>query len=87
MKLEVDLPLDVDPPGLEAATRAAREAAVLALYAQGTVSAGWAAQFLGMRLDDYLRLASARGIPVFGAGEMDIDVEVEAAIRARRSVS
>lgn len=44
---------------------AAREMIVLELYRRGTISSGKAAQLLGMGRYDFVRKASALGIPFF----------------------
>lgn len=44
---------------------AARELIVLELYRQGELSSGKAAQLLGLEREDFIRQASAQGIPYF----------------------
>jgi predicted HTH domain antitoxin len=44
---------------------AARELIVLELYRQGTLSSGRGAELLGLSREDFIRHASARGIPYF----------------------
>ncbi len=45
--------------------QAARELIVLELYRQGELSSGKAAQLLGLEREDFIRHASAQGIPYF----------------------
>ena len=45
--------------------QAARELIVLELYRQGELSSGKAAHLLGLEREDFIRHASARGIPYF----------------------
>jgi predicted HTH domain antitoxin len=47
------------------AKQAARELIVLELYRQGDLSSGRAAALLGMEREDFIRHASAKGIPYF----------------------
>jgi predicted HTH domain antitoxin len=44
---------------------AARELIVLELYREGALSSGRGAELLGVPRDDFIRHASARGIPYF----------------------
>ena len=47
------------------AKAAARELIVLELYREGTLSSGRGAELLGVSRADFIRHASARGIPYF----------------------
>ena len=59
------------------AKEAARELIVLELYRQGEVSSGRAAQLLGMDRGDFIRHASARGIPYLQLTEEELRREIE----------
>lgn len=56
---------------------AARELIVLELYRQGEVSSGRAAELLGMPRGEFIRYASARGIPYLQLSEEELRREVE----------
>lgn len=73
MKIDLELPRDVDPTVGEAARRAATEAAVLTLYERGAISAGKAAEVLGMGLEQFLRWASSEGVPVFDLDAAELE--------------
>jgi len=47
------------------AKAAARELIVLELYREGTLSSGRGAELLGVSREEFIRHASARGIPYF----------------------
>ena len=57
---------------------AAREMIVLELYRQGELSSGKAAQLLGVEREDFIRHASARGIPYFQLRGEDLRRELDA---------
>lgn len=57
---------------------AARELIVLELYRQGELSSGKAAQLLGVEREDFIRHASARGIPYFQLRGEDLRRELDA---------
>lgn len=56
---------------------AARELIVLELYRQGEVSSGRAAELLGMQRGEFIRYASARGIPYLQIDGEELRREVE----------
>ena len=56
---------------------AARELIVLELYRQGEVSSGKAAELLGMQRGEFIRYASARGIPYLQLSGEELHREVE----------
>ena len=56
---------------------AARELIVLELYRQGEVSSGKAAELLGMPRGEFIRYASARGIPYLQLSGEELRREVE----------
>ena len=58
--------------------QAARELIVLELYRQGELSSGKAAHFLGLEHDDFLRNASAQGIPHFQLQGDELNQELDA---------
>jgi predicted HTH domain antitoxin len=87
MKVEFELPPGLDGKVVDAATRAAREAAALQLYSAGAVSAGRASELVGIPLRQFLRLASERGIPVFDAAAEELDDDVRSALGARPQAS
>lgn len=64
---------------------AAREMIVLELYRRGTVSSGKAAQLLGMGRYDFVRKASALGIPFFDMPAEEWDNEMKQISRQNRS--
>ena len=57
---------------------AARELIVLELYRQGELSSGKAAQLLGLEREDFIRQASAKGIPYFQLQGVDLQRELDA---------
>ena len=57
---------------------AARELIVLELYRQGELSSGKAAQLLGLEREDFIRQASAKGIPYFQLRGVDLQRELDA---------
>lgn len=57
---------------------AARELIVLELYRQGELSSGKAAQLLGLEREDFIRRASAQGIPYFQLRGEDLRRELDA---------
>lgn len=57
---------------------AARELIVLELYRQGELSSGRAAQLLGMAREDFIRHASAQGIPYFQLHGEELRRELDA---------
>lgn len=57
--------------------QAARELIVLELYRQGELSSGKAAHFLAMSRDDFIRRASAEGIPYFQFRGDELDHEIK----------
>ena len=65
--------------------RAARELMVLELYRRGTVSSGKAAQLLGMDRFDFIRHASALGIPFIDMTEEEWAAEVRLVRSLQRS--
>lgn len=56
---------------------AAREMIVLELYRQGELSSGKAAQLLGMARDEFIRHASALGIPYLQLSGEELRREIE----------
>ena len=58
--------------------KAARELIVLELYRQGELSSGRAAQLLGLEREDFIRQASAQGIPYFQLRGDDLRRELDA---------
>ena len=79
----IQIELDQDLVGvLEELNRpvqqAARELIVLELYREGELSSGKAAQLLGMERDDFIRKASAQGIPYFQLQGDDLQRELNA---------
>jgi len=60
------------------AKKAARELIVLELYRQSEVSSGRAAQLLAMEREEFLRYASAHGIPYFQLEEEELRRELDA---------
>ena len=56
----------------------ARELIVLELYRQGELSSGKAAQLLGLEREDFIRQASAQGIPYFQLSGEDLRRELDA---------
>lgn len=58
------------------APEAARELIVTELYRRGTISSGRAAELLGMERFDFVRHASALGIPFFDMTEEEWETEV-----------
>jgi predicted HTH domain antitoxin len=59
------------------AKRAARELIVLELYRQGEVSSGRAAQLLGKEREEFIRYASAQGIPYFQLDGAELQQELD----------
>ena len=57
---------------------AARELIVLELYRQGELSSGKAAELLGLEREDFIRQASAKGIPYFQLRGEDLQRELDA---------
>lgn len=57
---------------------AARELIVLELYRQGEISSGKGAQLLGMEREDFIRHASAQGIPYFQLQGAELRRELDA---------
>jgi predicted HTH domain antitoxin len=57
--------------------QAARELIVLELYRQGEASSGKAAELLGMERGEFIRYASARGIPYLQLSGEELRREVE----------
>ena len=58
--------------------QAARELIVLELYRQGELSSGKAAQLMGVERDDFIRHASAQGIPYFQLRGEELRRELDA---------
>jgi predicted HTH domain antitoxin len=58
--------------------QAARELIVLELYRQGELSSGKAAQLLGLEREDFIRHASAQGIPYFQLRGEELRQELDA---------
>lgn len=56
---------------------AARELIVLELYRQGELSSGRSAELLGMQRREFIRYASARGIPYLQLDGKELDREIE----------
>jgi predicted HTH domain antitoxin len=59
------------------AKQAARELIVLELYRQGEVSGGRAAQLLGKEREEFIRYASAKGIPCFQLDSDELERELD----------
>ena len=70
----VDLLEELNRPVKEAA----RELIVLELYRQGELSSGKAAELLGLEREDFIRHASAQGIPYFQLRGDDLRRELDA---------
>ena len=64
--------------------QAVRELIVLELYRQGEASSGKAAEWLGMARGEFIRYASARGIPYLQIGGEELRREVEGTTSAAR---
>lgn len=84
MKLELELPTGLSREAVDAAQRAALEAAALQLYRVRAISSGRAAEMLGMPLEPFLLWASARGVAVFDLDRSALDEDVSASIDAAR---
>lgn len=56
----------------------ARELIVLELYREGQLSGGRAAEILRLSREDFIRLASERGIPYFQLDDDELRREVDA---------
>ena len=56
---------------------AARELIILELYREGALSSGRSAEILGLSREDFIRHASARGIPYFQLRGEELRHEVE----------
>lgn len=69
----VDLLEELGRPAREAA----RELIVLGLYGQGELSSGRAAQLLGKDREDFIRYASAKGIPYFQMTGEEVRREID----------
>jgi predicted HTH domain antitoxin len=78
MKIEFDLTPGLNPNAYEAATAAARQAAVLRLFAEREISTGCAAEALGMGLEAFMTWASARGVSVLDLDAGDVQAEIKA---------
>ena len=59
------------------AKQAARELIVLELYRQGEVSSGRAAQLLGKEREEFIKYASAQGIPYFQLDSGELQQELD----------
>src|SRR6185369_7309497 len=59
------------------AKQAARELIVLELYRQGEVSSGRAAQLLGKEREEFVKYASAKGIPYFQLDSGELQRELD----------
>ena len=59
------------------AKQAARELIVLELYRQGEVSSGRAAQLLGKEREEFIKYASAKGIPYFELDSGELQRELD----------
>ncbi len=59
--------------------RALQEAAVLDLYRDAVISAGRAADLLGMSKWDFVRWAGERGVPAVRMSEAEFEAEIAAA--------
>ena len=57
--------------------QAARELIVLELHREGRLSGGRAAELLHLSREDFIRLASDRGIPYFQLDDQEFDREVD----------
>ncbi len=84
MKVELELPAGLSREAVDAAQRAALEAATLQLYRTHAISSGRAAEMLGVPLESFLLWASARGVAVFDLDETSLDDEVTASLDAAR---
>ena len=84
--VQIELPEDVarllDPSGTDVAGRA-REAVVLHLFQQGSISAGRGAELLGMSKDAFRALHQRHGIPYFRQTPDELLEEIRAAYAAR----
>jgi predicted HTH domain antitoxin len=78
MVLEVTMPKDLfamlgfSKPRAE---EAIREFSVLGLYLEQRISAGKAAELLGIRKREFVRLMARRGIPYFDYADEELDEE------------
>ena len=77
----VHIELDEDVVALLEALRrppraAARELIVLELYREGALSSGRGAELLGQSREDFIRRASARGIPYFQLRDDELQQEI-----------
>jgi predicted HTH domain antitoxin len=59
------------------AKQAARELIVLELYRQGELSSGRAAQLLGKEREEFIKYASAKGIPYFQLDSGELQRELD----------
>lgn len=79
----IQIELDQDLVGIleelhRPAKQAARELIVLELYREGELSSGKAAQLLGLEREDFIRQASAKGIPYFQLQGEELRRELDA---------
>ncbi|MBI4704766.1 MAG: UPF0175 family protein [Deltaproteobacteria bacterium] len=74
---EVTVAAPLDAAALEAATRSAREAAVLELYRLGRITSGCGARWLAIGRGEFLDLAAARGVPTIQVTPDELRREVE----------
>ena len=78
MQVEIDQDLvDVLAELHRSVKQAARELIVLGLYRQGELSSGKAAQLLGRERGDFIRYASAKGIPYLQLTSEELRLEID----------
>ena len=87
LKVEIELPRNLlaalNVPESELARRA-REWVLLELFQEGKISAGKAAELLGMSKPQFLELLSQRNLPYLDADPKELEREVAAAEAASR---
>ncbi len=85
VKIEVELPsdlivaLNVEPSELG---RRAREWILLALFQEGVISAGKAAEILGTTKAGFMQLLDLHGLPYLDASCEELERQVEVAVAA-----
>jgi len=87
LKVEIELPRNLlaalNVPESELGRRA-REWVLLELFQEGKISAGKAAELLGMSKPQFLELLSQRNLPYLDADPKELEREVAAAEAASR---
>jgi len=72
---------DVDAEALQAATKSAREAAILELYRLGRIGSGRGAGLLGIGRAEFLDLAGEHGIATMQVTPAELDEEAAKILR------